>query len=502
MKYAILIYILIATTATAQPGAVDRSFGDHDMIRTDFGGRYDYISVLAIQPDGKILAAGTSSSDQPGDAAYFALARYYPDGSLDSSFGTYGKATCDFGIKNCVFSLLMLGKDGKIILTGNFNGKNNDGQILLARFNSDGTPDGTFGTSGKVETHFTTRWQAFSFASQSDGKIVVAGVAAIDADAFSFNNVLIRFNEDGSMDNSFGNSGIAVLDRVFNKCSIAIQSDDRIVAFGNLYQKVDSIPGYGLDGWPVFSLQRFTQNGIPDVSFGDNGKVKTKYIGSNGGTPSLIILPDNRILTGAISLGIDTNRYVDSVILLQFTQDGKTDSTFGRNGVVAQQLGDGHCRLFTLNILGDGKIVEVGDAVLTNGGENFIVRRNSDGTLDKSFGSNGTFLSKTLGFNAAVFQNDKVILSVNPRYYFDFVLERVNANGTLDNTFSFYQGILATYYSGNDEATAISISSDDHILIGGYSDELSTGFLSAIRYHPDGTLDLSFGQNGRWFRSD
>jgi uncharacterized delta-60 repeat protein len=133
-----------------QSGTLDASFGTGGKVTTDFAGSGDGAGAIAVQPDGKLVAAGGATINGQAD---FALARYNSNGTLDTSFSTGGRVTTDFGGRYEGASSVALQWDGKIVVAG--------GSVIglydnfaLARYNSNGTLDTSFGTGGKVITDF------------------------------------------------------------------------------------------------------------------------------------------------------------------------------------------------------------------------------------------------------------------------------------------------------------------------------------------------------------
>src|SRR6266540_534170 len=168
---AVLVFFAVAS-AQAAPGDLDTSFGTGGKVTTSFGSFYDEIDGLALQPDGKIVAGGyveTSSTDSD-----FGLARYNPNGSLDTSFGTGGKVTTPIGPYALARSLV-LQPDGKIVVAGyEYDGSTE--LFAVARYNAGGSLDTSFGTGGKVTTAFAGGGGlGRSIALQADGKIVETG---------------------------------------------------------------------------------------------------------------------------------------------------------------------------------------------------------------------------------------------------------------------------------------------------------------------------------------
>jgi uncharacterized delta-60 repeat protein len=179
-------------------GSLDTSFGSGGIVTTIFPGDGSYAFALALQSDGKIIAAGTDFVDfNPGDMSDtdFALARYNPDGSLDTTFGNGGTVTTDFfGTEDDVFSVLIQ-PDGKIVAVGSANDPADFYDFAAVRYLSNGTIDTTFGVAGKVSTDFGDRGfdRAHSAALQLDGSIVAAGFA-ISVDGISENFAVARYH--------------------------------------------------------------------------------------------------------------------------------------------------------------------------------------------------------------------------------------------------------------------------------------------------------------------
>jgi uncharacterized delta-60 repeat protein len=163
-------------------------------VTTNFsGGSGEEAHAVAVQGDGKIVAVGASNGD-------FAVARYNPDGTLDTGFGTGGIVTTDFEGGDDVAHAVAVQGDGRIVVTGSeVTPPINAPNFALARYNSDGTLDTTFGPGGKVTTDFGTIDEAHAVAIQDDGKIVAAGWAGSDPlGLFDFG--LARYSQDGSPD--------------------------------------------------------------------------------------------------------------------------------------------------------------------------------------------------------------------------------------------------------------------------------------------------------------
>jgi uncharacterized delta-60 repeat protein len=192
---AVALAAALPTAAVAAAGDLDAAFGNGGKVTTDFFGLNDRGSAIAVQPDGKIVVAGTTNTFAPASA--FLVTRYNADGSLDQGFGTAGKATAVDGGNA---SALAVQADGKIVVAGSAHG-----DFALARFTTTGALDAGFGAGGQVRTDFFGRNDsAAAVAIDGNGRIVVAGIAfAPDLPDFA----LARYNSDGSLDATFGTAG-------------------------------------------------------------------------------------------------------------------------------------------------------------------------------------------------------------------------------------------------------------------------------------------------------
>jgi uncharacterized delta-60 repeat protein len=179
-------------------GTLDPTFGTGGKVTTSVGSYSDAASSVALQADGKIVVAGWANSGQGND---FAVARYNVDGSLDTSFGGDGAVTAVIGSRDDMPYFLAIQKDGKIVLAGQSLDSSRYSQIALARFNPDGTLDTSFDGDGRITT--SMGWsndKADWVTVQADGRILVAGTSGYHA-------ALLRYNADGTLDTSFDGDG-------------------------------------------------------------------------------------------------------------------------------------------------------------------------------------------------------------------------------------------------------------------------------------------------------
>ncbi len=208
-------------------GSLDPSFGTNGLMTTNFGGA-DIIFEIIRQPDGKIIAVGVSDAGGTND---FALARYNTNGSLDTSFGTNGLVTTNFGGSDTALAAI-LQPDGKIVAVGQSDAGGTI-DFALARYNPNGSLDTSFGTNGLVRTNLGGGTDSASSAAlQPDGKIVVAGSS--DAGG-TVDFAVARYNPNGSLDTSFGTNGFVLtnLGGTDVGSSMVLQSDGKIVVGGS-----------------------------------------------------------------------------------------------------------------------------------------------------------------------------------------------------------------------------------------------------------------------------
>jgi uncharacterized delta-60 repeat protein len=358
-------------TFTRAIGVLDTSFNSpNGFIILPIGSSYDWGYSLAIQPDGKILLGGYCDN---GDYHDFCVARFNSNGTLDNSFGSNGIVMQPIGSSDDKGYSLAIQPDGKILLGGTcYNGRNND--FCIARFNSNGTLDTSFGTKGKIiQPIGLDDDEGHSLAIQPDGKILLGGYC-VSFKGGNYDFCITRFNSNGTLDNSFGYSG-KVIQSIGsygdNGYSLAIQPDGKILLGGSCFN------GDNYD----FCIARFNSNGTLDTSFGSSGKVIQPIGSSSDFGQSLVIQPDGKILLGG---------YCDNVgryfCIARFNSDGTLDTSFGTGGKLIQNIISSFFDYgYSLAVQPDGKILLGGRC----SGDFCIACFNSDGTLDTSFGSSG-----------------------------------------------------------------------------------------------------------------
>ena len=325
-------------------GTMDNSFSQDGKVFTDFESAYEYARSLAIQQDGKIIVAGNSNT-------FFALARYNPDGAIDSSFGQYGKVTTDFadeGYYKC--GPLTILPDGKILLAGSLGETG-----ALVRYKPDGTPDSTFCEDGKLEVDFgdtNDEYLSVSMAVQQDGKIVVSGFSS----GFDCDFTVLRYKPDGSLDSLFGTDGKVTTD-IYNSTddrsrALTIQQDGKILVTG-----WSGLQSDGRNDWD-FGVARYNTDGTPDASFGQDGKVITDLKGLWDDRPEAIaVQSDGKILVAGYTYNIGESDFA----LMRYNTDGSPDSTINGSGLITTDFNNSsNDQGLSLAVQPDGKIIVAG----------------------------------------------------------------------------------------------------------------------------------------------
>jgi uncharacterized delta-60 repeat protein len=281
-------FVVAFVTARFNPdGSLDQTFGTNGSVQTTFGDSAAEGNDVVLQADGKIIVVGFTGAGSYTSLNNFALARFNADGSLDQSFGAGGKVKSASGIATSA----VLQADGKIVVGGSYDTGSVHG-FMLARYNPDGTLDGTFGNAGVTKTAIGSG-DAFSFGIGilSDGRIVLAGYSETIQD---HDFTLACYNSNGTLDQTFGTGGIAATDFSGGTDDIAyalaVQRDNKIVLGG----RSGDYPTFN------FAVARYTSTGQLDQTFGTGGKVLTGVSNDSNGY-ALTIAGSKITLAGAVA---------------------------------------------------------------------------------------------------------------------------------------------------------------------------------------------------------
>ena len=385
-----------AITSFSDAGDLDTTFNPTGCIPgtvvTTFNTQHwAFANGVIVQSDRKVIVVG-SAQDVERDSA-FALTRYNENGSLDVSFDSDGLVMTDMGSVFDAIQDVVLQSDDKIVVVGSAS------QPALARYNSDGSLDATFGTGGKVVTEFSIRGgHGQALALQGDGKIVIAGYTEVDGSGLGTDVLVARYNTDGLLDTTFGNNGFVTTDlsgRDDEANDIAIQSDGKIVVVGSASM------AFGENQCDIAVL-RYQDDGSLDAGFGVGGKTLIDWGGDEYGH-CVAIQSDGKILAGGWPYGVNNNE----TRLARLTAGGVLDSSFGSNGQLTTVGGSAE----SIALQADGKIVVGGYAYSLYGF--YLARYNMDGSLDTSFHSNGQIMVflHAMGKAVALTPDDKIVIA-------------------------------------------------------------------------------------------
>lgn len=374
-------------------GTLDRSFGDNGVVFTGFEG-YDYATCIAVQEDGKIVTAGVREGS-------FALIRLNANGTPDYSFGTDGQVMIDSLLltEGYLPEVITVQSDGGLLLSLNDSG---GGDFVLLRVDADGHFDESFGHGdGIVMTGLPdTDVIVNTMTEQSDEKIILAGLSGDFSGGADSDFVLARYFADGSLDRSFDGDGFLTTDLGSSEevNSVVVQMDGKILAAGNRF---DAATGSGSTD---FALVRYNADGSLDTSFGGGDGIVLTNISGLDVAHEVIVQSDGKIIVAGNTELVGYASGGD-IAVVRYNADGSLDTSFGGgDGIEITDLG-GDEDVAGVTVQSDGKIVVSGTTYFSGGSDIFMVRYNSDGTIDESYGATrltGTMVNGytlTLKFN-------------------------------------------------------------------------------------------------------
>ena len=420
----ILTFFVSAQMAQAADGDLDPTFGTGSLptihtavgqVMTDFDHSTDIAYAVAVQADGKLVVVGTTYTNNDYTDEDFAVFRYNANGTLDTAFGVGGKVRTDFPGLAAVPSSVVIQPDGKIVVAGGaFPLFTFLGDFKLVRYNPDGSLDTSFGKGGIVTTSFPGQGSyAFAVALQPDGKIIAAGTDFVNfsqKDSSNTDFAVARYNPDGTPDTTFSGDGQVATDfDGFNDdaFSILVQPDGKLVAVGSAKN-----PANFYD----FAATCYLSDGTIDATFGVAGKVRTDFGDHNfDQARSAVLQPDGKIV--AAGFAISQNGLVQNFAVARYSSNGVLDTSFSNDGMMQIDF-DSCCQSANKVLLQrDGKIITVGYANTESSDSDFLLARvNPNGSLDSTFGVAGkvrtSFGDLNGGANGAAFQRDGKIVAV------------------------------------------------------------------------------------------
>jgi uncharacterized delta-60 repeat protein len=384
---------------------------------------------------------------------------------FDPTFGTGGKVIVNHdGTSSGVLNAVSVQVDGKIIAAGVVNGR-----AAIGRYKENGKIDSGFAVNGFYI--FPTISSVFyRVVLQSDGKVIAEGNVPI-----SFGNpqyLTVRLNPDGTPDISFGSSGVVTTD--FGPFSgdygkaITILPDARILIVGD-------VSSYNI------GLARLHSNGLIDSSFGLYG-LETSVLGE---PKDVVVAADGKIIVGGIS---SATPFGLGLMVARYLPDGAPDISFNHTGLVNVLAGDSWNYGGVVRVLPDGKVLVAGSGTFGAQGSDFVVLRyNTDGTLDGGFGAGGIAhadfaYSNDIARAMVIAPDGKILLSgdcdIEGKESFGVV--RLNADGSIDNTFGNYGWIVNPIRVLNDRAYGLALQADGKVVLTGHSVKSTPSYDPAI----------------------
>lgn len=430
--YSCVALVACSMFLHAQNTKLDPSFGTNGISLTTVQNYYrNTVEAISVLPDGKIFLAGDSGTNTQSQMS---IERLNPNGTIDNTFGTDGALRFNVGNGQSFIMDSKVQPDGKTVFTGYSWASNFTGDFVAIRLNADGTFDNTFGTNGIVVLDDGKNEVASALTILPNGKIILAGYV-------NDNFAMAQLNTDGSLDADFGIGGWVVtpISSTFSYASsIGVLSNGDIILGGFVYA------GNGTQ----MAAVKYRANGNIDTAFGTNGVVAFNLSESTDFVSGVGIQADGKILlAGHAYAGTNPLRY--DITIVRLNSNGSFDNSYGTNGVArAKVVQNGENYTSKLGMQPDGKPVVAGTTVEGNSWNACLVRFNTDGTLDSSFGTNG-----------------KISLDIN---------------------------------NEDQEGRAIALPEDGSFIIGGYSYDktLDISYMMAAKYKQVqlGVSDLNKGQ--------
>jgi len=370
----------------AQAGSLDLSYSGNGKQMTQVGLHYSYAYAISLQADSKILMAGYC--DAPNLAA-IGIVRYLPNGTLDNSFGSGGKAVIGVAGRTLIGGDVLQQPDGKLLVSGSAVIGSYD-TFFITRLTPTGVVDNSFGTAGWT---FLPHYGAGCLTLQPDGKILaggrhVEGAGNIKSDKRNY--ALIRLNANGTLDNTFGSGGTVITDvgGQDEGGRIALLSDGRILFAGE-------------EGQDSLQVLRYLSNGVLDLTFGANGLTNVT-VGNqdNCGLSGMTVQSDQKIVLAGYYITPAGER---DVLVVRLQSNGVMDLGFAGNGKKGISFNMPQAQAVGVAMGSNGKIV-VGVSAYPMGGPGRFgaCRLLSDGTLDAGYGTGGITSFSWTGGNGII----------------------------------------------------------------------------------------------------
>ncbi len=397
---------------------------------------------------------------------FLAIGVYGGRVSLDTTFNGTGYRFQSINIDGSVGESVGVQADGKIVLGGWTLGLSFWDSFAVMRLNSNGSLDTTFDNDGYTITTVANFNRGDTLLFQPDGKILLAGNRYFGDSNNDF--TILRYNTNGTLDNSFDGNGVAA--PVISGFSDDYAYDMALQTDGKIVMVGSTSPTTTINQTlPTdIAIMRLNTNGSPDTSFNGTGILKIVFNGVSESANAVIIQPTGKIVIG----GFLNNFLKDEFLLMRFNSNGVLDTTFGNSGLTFTSVSGGNDRITTMAVQSDGKILA--------GGGNFIARYTANGVLDSTFGNSGVVTVPHTVNKIIAHNNDKFLAGGTSGT--NVAISRYNANGTIDASFNL-TGTATGNVAGNScVGNSMAVQNDLKIVVGGYCTSNNNTRLAVFRF--------------------
>ncbi len=379
---------LAGPAAAVGPGSLDTAWNTTGVVTTSVLG-VDIANAVVVAPSGATIAAGQAQT--VGEAPHFAVVRYTPNGSLDSSFGSGGQAVTPYFFSSTngdQANAVAVQTNGKIVVAGSASDAFGVGALAVARYNSNGTLDSSFGSGGQamVTVGDGSANTGQGMTIEPNGKIVVVG-------SWAGGWAVARFTSAGFLDKMFNAAGArpgvqafdlgdSIFDNAYAVTTMTVAGRTVIVVGGSAAHNRRLGPGRGNED---FGLVRFKENGSFDHAFGQAGVVRTN-LGGNSDQISALTVQSDGMIDAVGQSGNATSPH--GLAIARYNADGSLDTSFNGTGTTVVTSTAPTDARRGIGVLADGSILAAATST-TNSGDIRVVKLTPSGALDSGFGNGG-----------------------------------------------------------------------------------------------------------------
>jgi len=452
----ILVAFIVGIPVTTMAGYIpEPGFGTDGIVADDIGGD-DRAYSMVVQPDGKILVAGTS--DLNTNSKQVVVARYNSDGSTDTTFNKTGVASFQIATLESVANSIFLLADNSILVAGYAQESSDEKNILLMKLTETGIQDLDFGSSGVTTLPIAgIKGEAFDITIDTSNRIVVGGTLESDTDSWAFS---ARFSANGVIDDTFGTNGYVQLedDDKTSATSISLQSDGKILLAGMKE---------GSSSLKKATIFRLNQDGTADESFADNGQAALTNLSADSRFYSATALSDDAI----VAVGYTTANGRRSMTTAKFKSTGPSDTSFGMSGVVISDLGNDSAA-YSISVKSDSTLLITGEA--ENGSNSDIILLHLDAQGQKL----GETAITSVSSDSAQEEAEESLMVEEPM---------------LVATMREGRAVYADIGGQEDYGRDLVALDDEHVIIAGFTDNSKDDDIALLKFIEDSRIGTGGG---------